>query len=70
MFDADQRAAALARLRPLHALPPQVERISWASPHGCRSTIHHDHAARVAMAQAAQRQGRSETPLARLASPR
>ena len=60
MFDAADKARVLAKLRPLDHLPPTVERISWASPTGCRSTIHHDHAERVRMAQVAQRVGRVE----------
>ena len=62
MFDAADKARAIAKLRPLDHLPPTVERISWASPTGCRSTIHHDHAERVRMAQVAQRVGRVECP--------
>jgi hypothetical protein len=62
MFDATDKARAQAKLRPLDNLPPTVERISWASPAGCRSTVHHDHAERVRMAQVAQRVGRVECP--------
>ncbi len=51
-------ARALDRLPSLDAIPPVVETLTAWTRHGpIQSRIYHDHAARVALARAAQRIG-------------
>jgi hypothetical protein len=53
---------ALRSLRPLRDLAPVVETVTaWTRFGPVESRIYHDHAARVALARAAQRIGRVET---------
>jgi len=50
---------ALRSLRPLRDLAPVVETVTLVTPRGnIESRLYHDHAARVALARAAQRIGR------------
>jgi len=52
---------ALRSLRPLLDLAPVVETVTLVTPRGnIESRLYHDHAAKVALARAAQRIGRVE----------